>query len=176
MVIVPTELERSDAAFDIAVGLAVLLGVVYCVKPPELGGLGLPWPVLIPPLLPVALYVLTGEYAGDLPWIGGIAAGLRSKFGARRAHEWIGAFGHYSRVTLIPNGRDRYDAERRRIYRYGRATLRRMAGTRKGSALAILRGVLALPLRLRRGARHSRTSAANRSIQKLRMFKPKVSE
>lgn len=106
-VTIPTELERADAAWDIAVGLAVLLGVVYLVKPPEMGGLGLPWYFTVPPLVPLALYVLTGEYAGDLPWIGGIAAGLRSKFGARRAHEWIGAYAHYANVTLWPNLKDR---------------------------------------------------------------------
>lgn len=122
----PTELERSDAAFDIAVGLAVLLGVVYCVKPPEMGGLGLSWVALVPPLVPVALYVLTGEYAGDLPWVGGLAAGLRSKFGARRAHEWVQAYAHYARVTLWPNLRDWCEAfsksSRARTIRW-RATL-----------------------------------------------------
>jgi hypothetical protein len=124
VVTIPTELERSDAAWDIAVGLGVLLGAVYCVKPPDMGGLGLPWPFLIPPLLPVALYVLTGEYAGDLPWIGGVASGLRSKLGARRAHEWIQAYGWYARVTLIPNGRDwcrrSYRFIRRQTFRWRR--------------------------------------------------------
>jgi hypothetical protein len=122
IVIIPTELERADAAWDIAIGLAVVLGVVYLVKPHEMGGLGLPWLFIVPPLIPFALWILTGEYAGDLPWVGGLASGLRSKFGARRAHEWILAFAWYARVTLWPNGKDHCEAfsnsSRRRITRW----------------------------------------------------------
>lgn len=143
VVTIPTELERSDAAWDIAVGLGVLLGAVYCVKPPDMGGLGLPWPFLIPPLLPVALYVLTGEYAGDLPWIGGVASGLRSKLGARRAHEWIQAYAWYARVTLIPNGRDYVDRCRvagMRMVHERRHHIRELAvWSRLGHVRAVLR-------------------------------------
>lgn len=75
-------------------------------------------PVLIL-LSPVALWSLTGEPAADVGWVGSIAAGLRSKFGLRRAHEWLLAWAHYFRLAIWPIWKARcvafWNSSRRRI-------------------------------------------------------------
>ncbi len=96
-IVVPTELSRADGFFDLAflvgVGLAAwwlaLRGVPLWLFVPVLGGL--------------SIFVLTGEPAGDIPFLGALAAGLRSKLGLRRAHEWVEAWWHYTNVRTIPD-------------------------------------------------------------------------
>jgi hypothetical protein len=50
-----------------------------------------------------AICLMTSAGAGDLPVIGGLAAGLRSKLGLRGAHEWLAAYWHYFRVRQWPD-------------------------------------------------------------------------
>lgn len=121
---VPTELQRSDPVWDIVIGLAMVLVVIQCIKPHDMGGFGLPWYVLMPLLLPVAIWVMTGEGAADIPYLGSVAAGLRAKFGLRRAHEWVLAYKHYVEVRIWPDGKDQcvasWNSSRRRITRWHR--------------------------------------------------------
>lgn len=102
LVTVPTELDRSDAFFD----CAILAGAVLIMWDAILNGV--PWQWLVPGVLIVAIWTLTGEPAADVPFIGAIAAGLRSKLGLRRAHEWLLAFGHFYRVVIWPQWRLNY--------------------------------------------------------------------
>lgn len=106
-VTVPTELERADAFWDFAVLAASALGVIWLLEH------GVPWPALVPALIPLALWTLTGEGSADIPYIGNIAGGLRSKFGLRRAHEWVLAYGHYFKVRMWPDWKDRCEASLR---------------------------------------------------------------
>jgi hypothetical protein len=93
---VPTELGRGDPFLDMFwMGLAGL-GTWYAFNMGHVL-----W--AIPPLLLIAVCVLTGEPAADVPFIGAIAAGLRSKLGLRRAHEWIQAWAHYFRIRQWPD-------------------------------------------------------------------------
>lgn len=93
---VPSELERGDGFVDLAAmaftGLAVWYGFLH----------GVPVWLMLTPVLLVAVWTLTGEAAADTPYIGAIAAGLRSKLGLRRAHEWCLAYAHYFRVAVQP--------------------------------------------------------------------------
>lgn len=93
---IPTHLDRQDAYFDGAVLAGAVLGSW------RLWQLGIPVPVLVVPLLPILLWYITGESAADVPGIGNIAAGLRSKLGLRRAHEWALAAWHYFVVAVWP--------------------------------------------------------------------------
>jgi hypothetical protein len=102
---IPTELERRDGWLDITIlGGAVLaiwqlsLGLYL----PFVGKLTLPLTVTIPLAIPVVVEVLTGEPAGDIQYIGALATGMRSALGLRRAHEWVFAFLHYTRVVQYP--------------------------------------------------------------------------
>lgn len=97
IVTVPTELSRSDGFIDAAVLLGSGLAVWW------LALKGVPIWAFIPVLLVLAIFVLTGEPAGDVPFVGAIAAGLRSKLGLRRAHEWVMAWAHYFRVRMWPD-------------------------------------------------------------------------
>ncbi len=99
LVTVPTELDRTDAFYD----CALLAGSVLVLWDAVLNGV--PWQWLVPPVLVVAIWTLTGEPAADVPFIGAVAAGLRSKLGLRRAHEWLLAFGHFYRVVIWPQWR-----------------------------------------------------------------------
>lgn len=97
IVTVPTELGRTDGFVD----MAVLLGA---------GGLvwwlalkGIPIWAFTPFLVVLAIWTLTGEPAGDIRFIGAIAAGLRAKLGMRRASEWLLAWLHYFSVRLWPD-------------------------------------------------------------------------
>lgn len=93
---VPTELGRSDGFLDIAaLGLTILIVWQLALYNVSL------W-LMIPFVLVVAIFTLTGEPAADVPYLGAVAAGLRSKLGLRRAHEWILAFWHYFRLAIWP--------------------------------------------------------------------------
>jgi hypothetical protein len=96
---IPTELERADAFWGFAVCATTVLAAKTALE------WGVPWPWLVLPVLVVMVWWLTGEGAGDTPWIGAIAAGLRSKLGLRRAHEWALAFSHFFEVRIIPDWR-----------------------------------------------------------------------
>lgn len=98
-VVIPTELERRDGFLD----LAAVVGMGLADWELWLHGLPVVWLVL--PTLAVATWTLTGEAAADVPYVGAIAAGLRSKLGLRRAHEWVQAFAHYFRVRVWPDWR-----------------------------------------------------------------------
>lgn len=113
---VPTELDRSDGFLDLA-GLATTGLVAW-----QLIIYGAPWWAMIPPTLVVAVWVLTGEPAADVPYLGALAAGLRSKLGLRRAHEWIFAAFHWWQLAVYPVWRSDCGAflqsSRRRIMRW----------------------------------------------------------
>jgi hypothetical protein len=101
LITVPTELERNDVWMDLFIWATPMISTWYVV-----GTLGWPlWP-FVPVLIMVTVYVLTGEPVADavaIPLVGGIASGMRSKLGLRRAHEWLLAFGHYTVVRTIPD-------------------------------------------------------------------------
>lgn len=97
IIVVPTELGRQDGFIDSAVLLGSGLAVWW------LALRGVPIWMFIPVLLALAIFVLTGEPAGDVPFIGAVAAGLRSKLGLRRASEWVLAWAHYFRIRQWPD-------------------------------------------------------------------------
>lgn len=97
IITVPTELNRSDGFVDLSVLLMSGLAVWW------LALRGVPIWAFIPMLVLLAIFVLTGEPAGDIPFVGAIAAGLRSKLGLRRAHEWVMAYCHYFKVRQWPD-------------------------------------------------------------------------
>lgn len=96
LLVVPTELGREDGFLDLAVLFASGLAAWWLVLH------GVPWPWVIPPLVLVALWTLTGAPAADFPYLGAIASGLHSALGLRRAHEWLFAFGHYFNLAVRP--------------------------------------------------------------------------
>jgi hypothetical protein len=96
---IPTELQRADvyAQRFVAAGLVLFS---YMVR----NHLGMTWFWMSLPLPIVgAICLMTSAGAGDLPVIGGLAAGLRSKLGLRGAHEWLAAYWHYFRVRQWPD-------------------------------------------------------------------------
>lgn len=97
IVTVPTELGRADGFID----MAVLLGAGGMVW--WLALKGIPVWAFIPALLVLAIWVLTGEPAGDIRFVGAIASGLRAKLGMRRASEWLAAWLHYFSVRIWPD-------------------------------------------------------------------------
>ena len=113
---VPTELERSDGLTD----LIVLIGAAPVVW--ECANLGIPLWVPAPLAVPLAIWVLTGEAAADLPWIGGLTFALRNAFGLRRAHEWVFAAAYFWRIAAYPVWRSNcvafYRSVRRRTTRW----------------------------------------------------------
>jgi hypothetical protein len=92
----PTELERSDGFLDLAALAGAGLAVWW------LALKGIPITFIAPFTLPFALWVLTGEAASDVPFLGAVAAALRSKLGLRRAHEWLFAWTHYWKLAVYP--------------------------------------------------------------------------
>lgn len=96
LITVPTELERADVFWD----LAALFITVIIVWQFWLADVSILW--MLPLILLVAVWSLTGEPATDVPYVGAIANGLRSKLGLRRAHEWVLAFLHYFRLAVWP--------------------------------------------------------------------------
>lgn len=88
---IPTELERQDAFVDLAALAGVVLVAWYLLLHDAVW-----WAA--PFVVVVAIWTLTGEPAADVPYIGAIASGLRSKLGLRRAHEWVQAWWHYFQV------------------------------------------------------------------------------
>lgn len=92
----PTELDRADGFVDLAVLAGSCLGGWWLV----LQGVPLPW--LIPPLLLIAVWMLSGAPAADVPYLGAIATGVQSKLGLRRIHEWVLAIVHHWHVAHWP--------------------------------------------------------------------------
>jgi hypothetical protein len=111
---VPTELERSDAFFDVAAMAGTLL-LAYC----WVSIYALPWQIVALPVVAVLAWALTGEPACDVPYIGAVAAGLRSKLGQRRIHEWTLAWQHYFTTAVLP-------VWRAHCYRFSRSVQRRI--------------------------------------------------
>jgi len=105
-IVVPTELERSDGFID----LAVFAGTVLVVW--DLALNHVPLLAMLPLVLIVAVLTLTGEPAADVPYIGAVASGIRSKLGLRRAHEWVLAFGHYFTLAVWPEWMERWQKSR----------------------------------------------------------------
>ncbi len=95
-VTVPTELERSDGFVDLSILAAAVLTMW------ELALHDVPIWAMAPIVVLVAIFTLTGEPAADVPYIGAVAAGVRSKLGLRRAHEWCLAYLHYTNVVTRP--------------------------------------------------------------------------
>lgn len=108
IVTVPTMLGRSDGFFDMAVLLGSGLGIWWLV----LKGFAFWW--FVPVVLIVVVMTLTGEPAGDIPFIGAIASGLRARLGMRRASEWALAWTHYFRVRIWPDMRLQWQNSRLR--------------------------------------------------------------
>jgi hypothetical protein len=108
IVTVPTMLGRSDGFFDMAVLLGSGLGVWWLM----LKGAAVWW--FVPLLVIVVILTLTGEPAGDIPFVGAIASGLRAKLGMRRASEWALAWLHYVRVRVLPDMRTQWQYSRLR--------------------------------------------------------------
>ena len=92
----PTELDRHDGFIDLAVLASTALGAWWLVLQ------GVPWPWLVLPLLCVAIWMLSGAPAADVPYLGALAAGVQSKLGLRRVHEWVQAIVHFWRVAHWP--------------------------------------------------------------------------
>lgn len=97
--VIPTELDRQDVYYDFAALATGVLIVWWMI----LNGLG-PWGSIAVVL--IGVWVLTGEAAGDVEHVGALAAGLRSKFGLRRAHEWVLALAHFWHLAVWPVWRD----------------------------------------------------------------------
>jgi len=68
---------------------------------------GVPWPLLVPLLLSVALWSLTSEEAADMRYVGWLASLLRSRLGQRRIDEWARAVWHYWHVAAGPRLKER---------------------------------------------------------------------
>jgi hypothetical protein len=100
VITVPTELEHQHPFYDLA-GLAL---AVVAIK--WLSNFDLQWWVGIPIVLAIGTWTLSGEPATDVPFIGAIASGVRSRLGLRRIHEWLLAYAHYARMRTLPDGRD----------------------------------------------------------------------
>ena len=120
-VTVPTELERADAFIDFTVLASAALLSSWLVQH------GLPWPMLLPGLVPLAVWALTGEGAADIPYIGSVAAGLRARFGLRRAHEWVLAYSWYCKVAILPVWREHCEASFRSCQRRTTALRQRLS-------------------------------------------------
>jgi hypothetical protein len=100
VITVPTELEHQHPFYDLA-GLAL---AVVAIK--WLSNFDLQWWVGVPIVLAIGTWTLSGEPATDVPFIGAIASGVRSRLGLRRIHEWLLAYAHYVRVRTLPDGKD----------------------------------------------------------------------
>lgn len=107
---VPTELERADAFYDGTLVVGFFIGAWYL---NARFGVGLAWFAL--PFLIVSVWALTGEPAGDVPYVGALAAGLRSKLGLRRAHEWVQVYAHYWNLAIRPVWRAHWDTSYRSL-------------------------------------------------------------
>src|SRR6266516_4634253 len=79
---------------------------------------GVPWPLLVPLLLSVALWSLTSEEAADMRYVGGLASLLRSRLGQRRIDEWARALWHYWRVAAGPRLKERCSAQLVKLRRH----------------------------------------------------------
>ncbi len=108
-VTVPTELERSDGFVDLSILAAAVLTMW------ELALHGVPIWAMAPIVVLVAIFTLTGEPAADVPYIGAVAAGVRSKLGLRRAHEWCLAYVHYFKVRIWPDWMTHWNNSRLRF-------------------------------------------------------------
>lgn len=113
-VVIPTELERSDAFVD----GALLAGTVLVAWWLALRGLGV---YAVPVVLCVGVWTLTGEPATDVPFIGALAAGLRNTLGVRRINEWFMAWWHFFRVRTWPDFRTACLRRRDNLQRWIRA-------------------------------------------------------
>lgn len=110
IVTVPTELSRTDGWFDLSALMISGLAVWW------LALKGVPVWAFIPGLILLAIFTLSGEPASDIPFVGAIAAGLRSKLGLRRAHEWVMAWWHYFLVRQWPDFQEWARARSQRMY------------------------------------------------------------
>lgn len=95
---VPTEMSRSDGIADLMAILGSALLAFWLVL-----YVSIPVWILAPIVLAVAVFVLSGEQAGDIRVIGVVSAGLRSALGLRRVHEWLFAWAHYFKIRQWPD-------------------------------------------------------------------------
>ena len=94
---VPTELQRKDAFYDTFVLGCYGWAAGYCIF-----SLGVPWYYTLIPAPFIALWSLTGAPAADVSFVGNLSAALRSKFGQRRASEWVLAWIYFWQVAVYP--------------------------------------------------------------------------
>ena len=102
----PTMLRRVDSSWHVfvaAVAAVISKGLV--------DNYGLPWPLLVLPLLGLTLWSLTSEEACDLKYIGWFASVLRSRLGQRRIDQWGRALWHYWHVAAGPRLKERCSAQ-----------------------------------------------------------------
>ena len=105
VITVPTSLKRVDPFWHVfAAAVAAVLGKGL------VDNYHVPWPLLVPPLVGVALWSLTSEEACDMRYIGWLASLLRSRLGQRRIDEWARALWHYWRVAAGPRLKERCSA------------------------------------------------------------------
>jgi len=119
----PTMLRRVDPfwhVFAAAIAAVVSKGLV--------DNYGVPWPLLVPLLLSVALWSLTSEEATDMRYVGWLASLLRSRLGQRRIDEWARAFWHYWHVAVEPRLKERCSARLESSRRKTTAWLRMVNG------------------------------------------------
>lgn len=100
IIVIPTEMSRSDGLEDIMALLGGSLLALWLIL-----YRGAPILILAPILVGLALYVLSGEPACEIKFVGGFAATMRSAFGQRRIHQWALAWLHYFRVKTWPDWR-----------------------------------------------------------------------
>ena len=147
--VVPTELERKRL-FPELVSFLVGLWLTYEMIQRDLGWWALPFDIVI------GLWVLSGEAAADDNYVGALAAGLRSKLGQRRLHEWLVAAAHFWRVAILPVWRRACEALWRSIQRATIALLRRANAAMRCSLLRVSLWVSIIRFSLSAGLAKSR--------------------
>jgi hypothetical protein len=105
VITVPTSLRRIDPFWHVFAAAAAAVASKALVD-----NYHVPWPLLVPPLLGVALWSLTSDEATDMRYIGWLASLLRSRLGQRRIDEWGRAVWHYWRVAAGPRLKERCSA------------------------------------------------------------------
>jgi hypothetical protein len=105
VITVPTSLKRIDPFWHL---FAALVAVV--VSKGLVDNYHMPWLLLVPPQVAIALWSLTSEEAADMRYVGWLAAVLRSRLGQRRIDEWARAIWHYWRVAAGPRLKERCSA------------------------------------------------------------------
>lgn len=95
-IVIPTELDRSDAAVVLCIASSVLLGCLWAL----LQGHHPTVPLVL--VVMTLLWTLTSRPATEVRFVGFFASALRNKIGERDIHEWLFAYQHYIRLVYVP--------------------------------------------------------------------------